>query len=347
MGLLSAVLNPIFGTDTSATDAASLEALQQGQKAYQGIDTPTLDPYQDLAKYDPSVVSSPDSISYGQLDPRLAGVSQQGPSALANVSVDPRLQNNQLAAIDSLNKIASGGGLTDADKANLAMIQSQAAQADAGRRGAIQQQFGASGMASGGNNLLAQLQSSQGATNQQSQAGLTIAGQAQQNALNAISQSGTLSNSAINQQFSQGAQKAQAQDAINAFNTQNMNQNQLNNANIANQAAQQTAQGQYNAQQANAANSLAAQQYNASSRNTAAQYGATGAQNTANLNEQLPQQQYQNQLAKAAGVSGQGQAVSNYYDQLGNRATAQDSGYLNALIQGGAAAAQASNKKGS
>lgn len=306
--LVSSILDPIFGTDTSSEDAAALAALKAAQEAYGGLQGPDL-----------SVVTPEAYKSAGTYSPSLISAALQGDSAYSDIEVDPRLMNDQMEAIQALRDVAAAGGLTAADKANLANIQSTEAQADRGRREAIIQDMNARGMGSSGNNLLAQLTSSQAATDRQSQQDLGIAGQAQQNALNATLNAGNLANTVGNNQFNQKAQVAAAQDAINKFNAQ-----QLASSNTANAAARNDA-SQYNlnnAQQLSNANTLA--------KNTAAQQRAYD----------LPQQQYQNQLSKAAGISGQAKNLSDYYTGLGDRETAKNAGYMSAILGGAGIAAK-------
>jgi hypothetical protein len=128
-------------------------------------------------------------------------------------------QMNSLSALENIHK---SGGVTAQDKAQWDAYQMKANTADRGRREAIMQGQQMRGMASGGNTLLAQLQSSQDTSNQQSQAGQNLAGIAQQRALDAMMQSGQLAGGIRNQDFSERARRAEAIDAMSKFNTSNM-----------------------------------------------------------------------------------------------------------------------------
>lgn len=378
MAILSDILDPIFGSDTKEQDRAAQDYLKQATDAYSGIklpqtEIPNPESQVDLGGYAPSTVSAqnipnPEMLSYDLGDPRLAGVVQQGDSAYNDISIDPRLRSNQNDALAALAEISQGGGFNAQDRANLSRIHSEESQADRGRREAILQNLGARGMSGGGMDLLAQLQSSQAATDRESQRGLDVAGQGQQRALDAIMQSGQLSGQMQGQDFSQEAQKAAAQNAINQFNAQNTNVNNLANANIANQFTMNQAAGRLGAQQNNVANTMAAQtsnanrgmqaqQFNAGAANAASADKTQNAQNTANANVQarnqaaaatsaLPQQNFQNQISVANGKSGAAQAGVGYYDTQAGREIAKDSNYLDALIKGGSAyAASGSSKK--
>lgn len=156
---------------------------------------------------------------------------QLEPSQMQYISTDPRLKQQQNAAIDALNQISEGGGMTMADRANLADIQNQVATADKGRRDAIMQNMQQRGMAGSGLELLNSLQSNQAATDRNMQAGMNVAGMAQNRALDAIMQSGNLAGSLRSQDFGEQSKKAEAADAIARFNAQNLQD--VNKYNIA------------------------------------------------------------------------------------------------------------------
>jgi hypothetical protein len=76
----------------------------------------------------------------------------------------------------------------------------------------------ARGVGGSGNELLAQLQSSQAATDRQAQQGLDVAGMAQSRALQSNQQQGALGGDIRRQDFGEQSAKAQATDNINQFN---------------------------------------------------------------------------------------------------------------------------------
>lgn len=146
---------------------------------------------------------------------------QLDPSQMKYVNTDPRLRSQQTAALDALNQISEGGGMTMQDRANLSQIQNESATADKGRRDALMQNMNARGMGGSGMELLSNLQSNQAATDRNMQQGLGVAGMAQNRALESIMQSGNLAGNLRGQDFSEQSKKAEAADAINRFNTQN------------------------------------------------------------------------------------------------------------------------------
>jgi hypothetical protein len=229
-------------SDDSEFDKSKLEEEQQ-LAALKTIMSDTPEPLK-LQEY------KPEQYQYaGDIDPRLASAQSVkygdlGDSAMQGVSTDPRLRDAQMHALSSLQEIGDGG-LTAQDKADLSKIQTEANQQDRGRREAILMNNQARGMGGSGQELLAQLSSSQAATDRQAQQGLDVEGMAQQRALAALAQSGQLGGQIRGQEFNEGSAKASAADAVAKFNAANSWQNQQFNANQALQA------GQFNAGQAN------------------------------------------------------------------------------------------------
>ncbi len=327
-------LDQLLGADTEKQDRAAQEALAAGLGGYQDINLPSVaapkySQFQDMGGYTPELI---DAYTSGSIDP-VTFQALQG-SALGDVSTDPRLKDAQYASIGALDDLISRGGLSAADEANLARLQSETSQADRGRREAILQNLGARGMGGSGQELLAQLQSSQAATDRQSQASMDMAGQAQQNALNALTQRGNLAGQMSEQDFNQQAKVAAAKDAIAQFNASN-------SANVA---------------QGNVQNQMANQQFNAQQRQGAAQLNQ-GAQNTAlsgrsgtrqslsNANTDLAnkaaenkaglsQKNFENQMARQAGIAGISQNSVNYYNQQAAQEAAKHKEYMDSILQG-------------
>lgn len=230
--------------------------------------------------------------SQGQLTPQMESALQQGPSALQGVSVDPRLRQAQMSALSSLQGLGSTG-LNATDREALFGVQNAQAQQNQAQQASILQNMAQRGALGSGEELAARLSASQAGQANAQQQGLGVAAQAQARALQAIQQSGQLGGQMENQQFGEDAQKAAATDAINRFNTQNSQQVQGTNVNASNQA-----------QAANLANAQRIADTN------------TGLANQQSLyNSQLYQQQYQNQLQKAAGAAGQYNNSANAANQ--------------------------------
>lgn len=338
MGALSSILDPIFSSDTSKQDQAAKDALAQARNEY-NIQTPATTINNPNALTNLGGVAAPDKVSYDLGDAQTAGLSKQGNSALDDISTDPRLRSNQQDAISSLNDLAKNGGFNAADQANLARTHAGAVQDDQARRNAILQQAGASGMSGSGNSLLAQLQSSQAATDRESQYGLDVAGQGQDRALAAIQQSGTLSGQMQNQDFNQQAQQAAAKNAISQFNTTNANTNSLNNANIANQRAVDQASGRLTAATTNANNQQNTNQYNATNAQRISDTNVANQNTAQSLRDQLPQQNFNNLNTLASGKASADAGIANASTAEANRIAQKDANYMGAAVQGGTAIA--------
>lgn len=336
----------------SGSDKKAKKYLNQSLDEWGNVKAPTINPV-DLEGYDwlgdlgAEHVNAGADVGYNDITSNLAQFSEAGPSAMEGVKTDPRLQENQMASLAALEDIYKSGGMTAADQANLSKIQTQAQTADRGRRGAIQQQMASRGMGGSGMDLLAQLQSSQAATDQMGQQGLDVAGMAQDRALNAMLQSGELAGGIRGQQFGEQSQVASARDAINKFNAQNRNQMSQFNAGAMNDTAQFNAGNQLRTDMSNRDTRIGVDTTNANFRQGAGQYNNQGRQATANAGVdtrnqqqmtnkvQLPQQNFQNQVTVAGGKSGAAGQAMNYY---GQQAAGKRDQFGN-LIAGGATAA--------
>ncbi len=336
-------------------DANATGYLKASTGAYDGIRPPTgqsvdLKGADYVGDVDPRLVDSAAQVDYQDAAAVSAGAVDQGRSGMNDVAVDPRLKQAQMASLSALQDLAANGGLNAEDKANLAKIQSQSAQADRGRRDAILQNMQARGMGGSGSELLAQLQSSQAATDRQSQEGLDIAGMAQARQRQAIMDAGGLGGSIRNQDFGEQAQVASANDAIDRFNAQNrtginqFNAGQTNNMTQFNagntlQNAQWNAGNAFDQSKANAqiANSVAMN--NQGARQGVSDKAAAAAnQNQMINNVELPQSMFDNQAKIAAGKAGAAEAGVNYYGKKQEIGEKAKGGALGSAVALGAAA---------
>lgn len=249
--------------------------------------------------------------------PKLVGLMQAeqlDPSALQDLEMDPQLRDNIMQAISAEKQLADEG-LTAEDRARRdALLRS--AQADTKARDAsIMQSMAEEGRGGSGSELAQRLLSNQRsadrAEQQAAQLGADISRarrEARQNAANMSSQLDAT-------QFARDAQKASAADEIARFNA-------MNRQNI---AAQNLAQQQSIADQGTAL------------RNQQQMY-----------NKGLQQQQFQNQMAKATGVTNQLQNQAQGMQAQANRqaqaAQAQAAGNRS-LIGSGITALALSDKK--
>lgn len=269
--IFGGLLGNILG---SGQNAQALQNYQNAVNAYQNLQSPqqltqllNYNKYQDV----------------GQLNPTLQSPINQQTSALANVQTNPALMSAQMSALAQMQQQAQTGMTPQAQQMLNQIKLQNAAQTQGATQAALQQQqmMGNAGQNSGAA-LAAQLQAAQSGAQNASASGNQVAAQAQQNALNALANYGGMAQGIQGQQFNQAATMANAQDQMNRFNIQNQLGIQQQNVGAQNQA----------------------QQYNL------AQQQALANQNTGMANQALQQQlagyqqQYQNQLAQAQGLSG-------------------------------------------
>lgn len=233
-------------------------------------------------------------VQAGTIAPSLQTAVKQADSQLQSIKTNPALQNTRLRALSSLEQQGYGGEqVQDTAAREKALIDSGAAA-----RGQQQQILGSlarRGQLGTGLELTGRLDAAQGNANNLASNALDIEAARRNRALQAVQGAGNLAGDIQNQQFGQQAQQASAQDAINRFNAAN-------------------------AQGVNAANAQASQAANL--------YNLQNAQNVANQNTQtqnyqqeynskLLQQQFANQAAKAAGLTGQYNNQANTAIQSG------------------------------
>ena len=308
----------VFGEGESGEYDRAKDYLDRAAEAYEGIEVPEATPYtpeyyQYLGDYDPELMQGDYSV-----DPRL-----QADTEMRGIQVDPRLKEAQMAALSSLQNIHEGGGMTATERANLARTQNQVATADRGRRDAILQNMQARGMGGSGMELMSQLQSNQAATNRASQQAMDINALAQQRALQAIMDQGTLSGNIRGQDFNEQARKAQAQDEINRFNT-NM--------------AARTDEGNVN-------RAFARDQFNVGTTNQYGSQGHAARQGYADervdenrraqgINYDREQQRFDNKIDLAAGKSGAAHKGAVGYGNIGGAKQEQKDRRINTVATG-------------
>lgn len=249
-------------------------------------------------------------VQQGILTPEQAQAALVEQSQMAGVSQDPTTKQAQMEALQGLQDITSSGGLTAIDKAKLGQIATEEDTRARGAREAIMQNQAARGLGGSGMELLAQLQNQQESASRTSQRDLDVGALAQQRALDALMNQGTMAGQIGQQGFAQQAQKAQAADAIAQFNAQNQQQANMYNTQAANQAQAANLGAKQEIANANVGTANQQQQYN----------------------KQLIQQQYENELKKRGGQAGIAQANTNAQ----NQAAQNNAAFTNQLIGTGA-----------
>lgn len=297
MSLLDIVTGGASGNATEAQEAAL--------RALQGVQTPneaalTLP---ELQKY---------AVAMNMTPAQMQAFLQQN-NAFENQNIDQTGTDAQKAALAQLADTASQGEHGDATmRAQEAQINQDSARELAGQRGAIDQQAQARGVPLGLlQAALSQQNAGQGAQNAH-MAALNAQSNNYQTALNALANQGQLAGSLQGQQNAQANTVANAANAMQQFNAANQQ-----NASATNAGFQQAtnAQNTQNANQTAAAN--------------------TGlANDRTKYNANLPQQMFNNDMAKASGVANQNNNLANTYTGQGQ----QNAGLYSGLIGAGATA---------
>jgi hypothetical protein len=178
-------------------------------------------------------------------------------------------------SLDQQKQVATQGGMTAIDKAQLNDIQQQLANQNSAQQGAIQSQAAQQGLSNSGSKLAQQMLASQGNSTAAANQGASVAANAQARALQAMQNYGTQAGNLQQQQFNQGATTANAQNAINQFNAANRQATNLQNA-----AAQQQA----NSANFNMANTIGAKNTDIANQQAQLPTAAAQANFTNNLN---------------------------------------------------------------
>jgi hypothetical protein len=240
------------------------------------------------------------------VNPELAGLlaaEQQGDSALAGISTDPRMKNAQMKALEQMAGLSQQGlGVEDQQAFN--QLRKQAGAEASAANAATLQNAAAQGTLDSGNTLMSQLMAGQQQANRLQESGAdqaAAAAAARREALGMYAQQG---NSLAQQDYLQKAQAGTAKDAISKFNTQNR-------------------------QDVN--------QYNLGNKQNIANTTAANANQQQLYNKGLIQQKFGNELSKAGGVATQTNNLAGQYANQGQAAAQgqanMTSGLLNAGVQ--------------
>ena len=203
-GLMGYLTKPDLSASTGSAKLQALTAL---------LNRPPEIPEVEFQKY-----STPEALSYlGNFTPE----ELQATGLPAGV-INQAMRQKQLQALGGVEQL-SQTGLSAIDRAALTEIQNEIAMQERGQRESILQNMAQRGISGSGQELAAQLQSSQAASQLASQQGLQQAAQAQRARVDALSNLSNMATGLESTDFERQAQKAQAQDVINQFNTQNTN----------------------------------------------------------------------------------------------------------------------------
>ena len=287
-GLMGYLTRPDLSASTGSAKLQALTAL---------LNRPPEIPEVEFAKY-----STPEALSYlGNFTPE-----ELQATGLPSGVINQAMRQKQLQAIGGVEEL-SQTGLSAIDRAALTEIQNQIATQERGQRESILQNMAQRGLSGSGQELAAQLQSSQAASQQASTQGMRQAAQAQQARVDALSNLSNMATGIESTDFERQAQKAQAQDVINQFNTQNRNVAGLRNLQTQQDLSTMNAQERNRVAQANV-DLMNRQMVENKINRPKAQYGlqseyASGlSQGIGGIGQTQTQQQLANQQAMSQGL---------------------------------------------
>lgn len=254
----------------------------------------------------------------GQLD-----AEQLDSTALADIIEDPTLRENVMNAIRSESE-ASETGFSDEDRARMDAMRRSVQGDESARQASIMQSMAERGASGSGSELAARLSSAQGSSDRAAQEAVQLAGQGAAQRRDALGNMANMSSGLRSQDLNKSQNQASAQDAINQFNAMQRAQIQSQNLSERQRIGEQK-------------NALQNQQQV--------------------HNKGLLQQDYQNRLQKATGVSGatsnlaqatmqqaQGEAAASQAKAAGGRQLLGTAVQVGATMYGGPAAGGAAKK---
>jgi hypothetical protein len=298
-----------MGLFTSIFGGASADTsdYKKAIDAFKSIATPELSALQvQLDKY----------VQAGKLSPEAAESVLLNSNAFNDIKTDPQYVGAQKQALTQLQNIATQGGLTATDKAQLNDIAIEQNTVAKGRNEAIMQNAQERGIGGSGLELTSRLLNEQEAANRASTQGTQVAANAEQRALQALQSAGTLGGQMEAQQYGEQANKATAQNAIDKFNAET--QQNTNLLNVQNKNA------------AEAANLAATQDI--ANKNT----GTANVEKTANA--AAVQQDYANKMGKASNIANEYNQMAGAKNAVNAQNQAADVGFTSGLIGAGATA---------
>lgn len=284
-----------------ASEQANLD-LEQALQAIQQVKAPSVEDMQfQIQKL----------VQAGVLTPAKAQFYLANPSAFQKEVIPQLGTQAQESAVGTLLSDASAGGISPAEEAATQDVIRKLNTTEKGQRDAILQNAAARGTLTGGETMAAQLEGNQTDVSSANEEALKNAATAQELALQELTSAGTMGAGLQGQENTQANTVAAATDAINKFN-----------------AAQEQGTENFNVQNENAAE--------AANLENLQRIGDTnvGAANVhAEKMSQLPQEVYQDALAKA-------QAEAGIKEAQAGQATGQGQQQLD-ILGGGIAAATA------
>lgn len=282
----------------SSGDDSAQKYLQQALAQYQNIQAPSIE--------SEKVSGLPQESVQGTLTPEEIKAVDQDESAYNNISLDPSSRQAMMNALKGFQTVGDEGGLDANAKLGIQQVLDATNNQSRGEQGAIQQKAQEMGQGGGDFALTQRAIAAQGASNNAATQGLQQAAMAEANREAALAGMANIGSQINASDYSQAANKAAAQNTINATN-----QGYRNAANTG-----------------NVSNNMAGQQFNISNAQAVNAANTTAGQNNAYYNAGLPQQKFNNEIAKANGMAG----VNNNQANAANAAAANQAAMTGKLL---------------
>lgn len=283
-------LGAVLGLSSASKDRAQAKELaNQANNILASINLPSIEEL--------TMPELQELVQVGILTPAMAEAAIVEKSAYEDMILDPTGVEAQIAALNQLQDIGASGGMTDAMRARLTAAQDEMRTKLAGQRGSILDQAAQQGVPSSLMAFAAQQAAAGEDARSANLAATEAAADAELRALEALQTSGTLGGNIRSQQASEEQAKAAARDAIATFNAGNQQ-----TVNLTNVQAQNVAQAE------NLATGQDISNQNVGLANERTRY-----------NVALPQQTFENALAKgqsqAAALTGAAQTAKESANQ--------------------------------
>jgi hypothetical protein len=289
----------LLDTLTGGKSDEASDAYKRAEQAIAGIQTPTIAQLTlpELQKY----------VQAGIMTPAEAQAAFQKSNAYDTLKVDPSTMQAEQRALEELNQVGEKGGMTDSMKAQLSSALDQVQTQEQGANAGILDQMAQRGIPTSLMATAAQMANNANQSRNANLGATQAAGQAEQEAISAMLNEGSLASQMHGQQYQEAANKAAAANAMQQWNAQ-----ATNTANLTNAGFQQ---------QANAYNTQNKQ--DVSNQNTGLANYRTG------YNANVPQTVFQDALSKATGQAGAAQQYGNLTQQQGNQTAGINLGAIN------------------
>jgi hypothetical protein len=224
---IASIAGGVIGQNAAASGrSAAQDAAKKAQDIIARVDIPDIEKQKLVME---------ELAATGQFTPEMLQAIAQENSAFEDVSIDPRLKQEQMKALDMISNV-SESGLSEGDLASIELVKREADAASRARQNTIVQEMQQRGMGGSGVELAARLSGAQEASDRGAQAALETAKLAAQQRLSALGQLGTLSGNIRGQEYNEQSDLAKARDLINQFNIENQRSVSNTNVGLRNQA---------------------------------------------------------------------------------------------------------------